>query len=86
MSLSQTEIFINRVCASVLSMNRQGLRVQTVHISPMTTFMLTLESSSPFYSLNRPPGENLSISTPIGIFGVVVEPEMADDIFLLGLR
>ena len=79
--------FIDRVSDSIIELEYQGVRVKSVHISPLTALALigtsTVNNFRHGTSLGR---QNLLMNTVVGPVGVEVEPEMADDIFLLGIR
>ena len=79
--------FIERINDSVVNLEISGVRVQSVHMSPLTVLALISVSNVNNFthgaSLIR---QNLVLQTAFGPVKVEVEPEMADDIFLLGIR
>lgn len=76
-----------RINQSVGELELQGIRIQSVHMSPLTVLAListsTVNNFTHGASLNR---QHLTLRTDFGPVEVQVEPEMADDIFLLGIR
>jgi len=76
--------FIERINDSVVNLEISGVRVQSVHMSPLTVLALIPTLIPSLISTSA--RQNLLIQTAFGPISVEVEPQMADDIFLLGIR